>query len=336
MHITKQAALKTYNTFGLDIKASELSICSDVESLVSTIDHLIYNPQPHLVLGGGSNLLFSSDYEGLIIHPTIGGIEVINEDAQNVWIEVGAGVEWDQLVEHCVNNNWFGIENLSYIPGNVGASPVQNIGAYGVEVKDCIESVKGIYLSDSKPFSLNNSDCHFEYRNSIFKKELKNKTVIVSVVFKLQKSGELNLSYGPVKAEFDKKNDASIMALRNTIIEIRKSKLPEPEEYGNAGSFFKNPIIDKATFDALIDKNPSIPSYKLNSDSFKIPAGWLIDQAGWKGKSIGGAAVHKDQALVLINKGNALPSDIIQLSNNIIENIGEKYNIKLEPEVNII
>lgn len=336
MQIIRHAKLKKLNTFGLDIKASELVDCNNIETLVKCIDYLIDKPQPFLILGGGSNLLFSKDYNGLIIHPSLQGIKIIDETSKHVWIEVGAGVNWDDLVDHCVNNKWFGLENLSHIPGNVGASPVQNIGAYGVEVKDCIENVKGIYTDSAKPFSLNNNECQFAYRNSIFKSELKNKTVISSVQFKLRKDGELNLSYGPVKAELEKKSVLDIHHLRQTIIEIRKSKLPEPEEFGNAGSFFKNPIVNRTVLDDLLEKYPDVPSYNIDSERVKIPAGWLIDRAGWKGRSIGGAAVHKDQALVLINKGNAKPSDIIQLSNHIIENIGEKYNIQLEPEVNII
>lgn len=336
LSIKKDTNLKSYNTFGLDVKAKELAICPDLKSVIEIIDNLNTNPRPFLVLGGGSNLLFSKDFEGLLIHPTIEGIEKVDEDSKHVWIEAGAGVEWDNLVDFCVKNNWYGLENLSYIPGNVGASPVQNIGAYGVEVKDSIESVKGIYINNCQPFVMKNKDCQFDYRYSIFKDELKHKTIIVSVVFKLKKQAELNLSYGPVKEQLSKQKEVNLQTLRNTIIDIRKSKLPEPSELGNAGSFFKNPIITKERYENLLIQYSDMPHYKINESSFKIPAGWLIDKAGWKGKSIGGASVHEKQALVLINKNNASSDDIIDLAQSIIHDIKTKFEIKLEPEVNII
>ncbi|MBS2098602.1 UDP-N-acetylmuramate dehydrogenase [Carboxylicivirga linearis] len=334
--IKKNANLKSYNTFGLSVNATELAECSSLDDLIEVINLLNTDPKPYLVIGGGSNLLFSKDFKGLIIHPTIKGIEIIEEDDNHVWIKAGAGEEWDDLVAYCVMNNYYGLENLSYIPGNVGASPVQNIGAYGVEVKDCIEIVNGVFIKDGKLFTMNNVDCKFDYRYSVFKGELKNKVIVSSVVFKLKKSAKLNLSYGPVKEEVMKKGTADLQTLRETIIDIRKSKLPEPSEMGNAGSFFKNPIIQRSKFEELIKVFPQMPHYIISDDLVKIPAGWLIDTSGWKGKSIGGAAVHEKQALVLINKNNALAQDIINLSNTIISDIRNRFQISLEPEVNII
>nr|WP_321410781.1 UDP-N-acetylmuramate dehydrogenase [uncultured Carboxylicivirga sp.] len=336
LSIEKNANLKPYNTFGLDVKANQLAFCPDHESLLEIITYLHKNPTSYLILGGGSNLLFSKDFDGIIIHPTIKGIKVIKEDPKHIWIEAGAGENWDDLVAFCVNNNYYGLENLSYIPGNVGASPVQNIGAYGVEVKDCIEEVNGINIEDGHAFTMNNDECMFDYRYSIFKNELKNKVIITSVIFKLNKAGELNLSYGPVKEELLKKDERDLKTLRDTIIEIRKSKLPEPSELGNAGSFFKNPVVTKNQFDSLLKDFPQIPNYIVSEDLIKIPAGWLIETSGWKGKSFGGAAVHEKQALVLINKNEAKAQDIINLANNIITDIKSRFGITLEPEVNII
>nr|WP_321452344.1 UDP-N-acetylmuramate dehydrogenase [uncultured Carboxylicivirga sp.] len=336
LSIKKNANLKSYNTFGLNVRAKELIECDNTPDLIEAINYLQTNPQPFLIVGGGSNLLFSKDFEGLIIHPTIMGIEIFQEDEKSVYIKAGAGVEWDDLVAFCVKNNYYGLENLSYIPGNVGASPVQNIGAYGVEVKDCIDKVHGIFINDGSSFTMTNAECMFDYRYSIFKNELKNKIIVTSVVFKLIKEAELNLSYGPVKEELSKKDKSDLKTLRETIIEIRKSKLPDPGETGNAGSFFKNPVIQRSRYEALLKKHPNIPHYIISEDLIKIPAGWLIDQSGWKGKSIGGASVHEKQALVLINKNNASAHDIMQLSNAIINDIKNRFQITLEPEVNII
>lgn len=336
IEIKSNIDLKPYNTFGFSAIAKEFINCHNIECLTKALHYIKENNKPYFVIGGGSNVLFSTDYNGVIIHPTFSGIKLINEDDEHVWIEAGAGVVWDDLVEECVNNNWFGIENLSYIPGHVGASPVQNIGAYGVEVKDCIDIVKGIYIDSLETFELKNAECNFGYRQSIFKNELKNKTIITSVVFKLSKIENYNLTYGPVKDQVESKGNVCLRNIRQTITEIRKSKLPEPEELGNAGSFFKNPIIELPLFTALQSKYPNIPSYPINDDLVKVPAGWLIEQAGWKGKSIGDAGVHHQQALVLVNKGSATGKDIINLAQNIIKDVKSKFNITIEPEVNII
>lgn len=334
--ILKNVNLKPYNTFNLEVFASELAICKSKQELIECVDQIITRKQRHMVIGGGSNLLFSSDYEGRLIHPLISGIEILDQDDESVYIEVGAGVEWDLLVQHCVDQNWFGLENLSYIPGKVGASPVQNIGAYGAEVQDCIEFVKGIMLDTAELFIYSKEDCLFDYRQSIFKSQLKNKTLIYSVVFKLSKKETYNLSYGPVKDEISKQGKPSLQLLRNTITNIRKSKLPEPEALGNAGSFFKNPVVDQTIYEAISNSFGPTPSYILDDNKVKIPAAWLIEKAGWKGKSVGQAAVHNKQALVIINKGKAQAQEIIELSRCIINDVHQKFNIILEPEVNII
>ncbi len=328
--------LKTYNTFGFDVTCKSYISCHSNTELQEALTFLKKYPQPYLILGGGSNILFSKNFEGLIIHPLMNKISILKENDAHIWVEADAGVVWDDLVEHCVNNQWYGLENLSYIPGNVGASPVQNIGAYGVEAKDGIESVKGIYIESLEFFELTNEECRFGYRQSKFKNELKNKVIISSVVFKLNKTEEFNLSYGPVKEQVEKSGPITLQSVRSTIIDIRKSKLPEPDELGNAGSFFKNPVIDQQLFTTLQSKYASIPHYPLEGNLVKVPAGWLIEQAGWKGKSINQAAVHNKQALVLVNKGGATGSDIIHLAERIIDDIREQFGISIEPEVNII
>ncbi|MBK3518499.1 UDP-N-acetylmuramate dehydrogenase [Carboxylicivirga marina] len=333
---TDKVNLRTYNTFGIEAKADEFITCNSIDDIKSTLKYLKNNPQPYLILGGGSNILFCKDFEGIIIHPQITDITLLKQDDSNVWLEVGAGVVWDDLVEHCVNNNWYGLENLSYIPGNVGASPVQNIGAYGVEAKDCIESVNGFYIDSTEAFELSNNECRFAYRQSIFKSELKNKTIISSVVFKLNKQESYKLNYGDVKEQVESFGKVTLRSVRQTITNIRKSKLPEPEEMGNAGSFFKNPVIGIELFQEIKGQYPTIPSYPISEQLVKVPAGWLIEQSGWKGKAIGDAAVHSKQALVLINKGNATGNDILKLAHQIIKDVNNQFNITIEPEVNII
>jgi len=332
----KNIDLKPFNTFGFSAKAKEFITCTHIDQITEALNYLKQNPQPYLILGGGSNILFSKDFNGLIIHPQLNNISLLKENNNEVWLEVGAGIEWDKLVEYSVDKNWGGLENLSHIPGHVGASPVQNIGAYGVEAKDCINTVKGIFIDSGEAFELSNSACQFDYRQSIFKSQLKHKTIITSVVFKLNKQPKLNLSYGPVKELIEANGEHSLKAVRQTIIDIRKSKLPEPEEFGNAGSFFKNPIISQPAFNTLQNKFPKVPHYPIDENNIKVPAGWLIEQTGWKGKNIGQAGVHSKQALVLINKGKATGADVIHLANTIIDAVKDQFNICISPEVNII
>ncbi|WP_430809285.1 MULTISPECIES: UDP-N-acetylmuramate dehydrogenase [unclassified Carboxylicivirga] len=328
--------LKSFNTFGFDITAGEYIACHNNTEVAKALAYVQQQNKPFLVLGGGSNILFSQNFEGTIIHPIMNNITKVRENEEYIWLEASAGVVWDDLVAYCVDRNWYGLENLSYIPGNVGASPVQNIGAYGVEVKDCIESVKGYYIADGHPFEMSNADCHFAYRQSIFKGELKNKTLITSVIFKLNKSASFHLSYGPVKEQVQKNGRLTLSNVRNTIIDIRRSKLPEPEELGNAGSFFKNPVINCEAFSTLQEQHGDVPHYPLDNSMVKVPAGWLIEKAGWKGKSMGRAAVHTQQALVLVNKGGATGYEVLHLAQQIIQDVQAMFGISIEPEVNIL
>jgi UDP-N-acetylmuramate dehydrogenase len=288
-------------------------------------------------LGGGSNLLFISDFDGWIIHPNIPGIGQINEDRNHIYIEAGAGEKWDDLVDFSVKYDLGGLENLSNIPGKVGASAIQNIGAYGKEAKESIHLVKGIDLSDGKEILFSNEDCRFGYRDSIFKNELKGKIVVTSIVFRLDKFPEYFLDYGTLKAEAEKLGKINLSTIRQAVINIRGLKLPDPEKLGNAGSFFKNPVVTRDFTDSLRVQYFHIPVYEtLQPDKVKIAAGWLIDQCGWKGFREGDAGVHKDQALVLVNYGKATGTEIYLLSEKIKKSVFEKFGVELEPEVNII
>lgn len=286
-------------------------------------------------IGGGSNLLFTKDYDGLILHSRIGGIEVTAEDSQTVSLRVGAGVVWDDFVACCVEHGWYGAENLSLIPGEVGASAVQNIGAYGVEVKDLITAVETVNVQGyGRVYSV--EECEYAYRSSIFKRP-ENKSVFVTYVrFHLSKEERYTLDYGTIRQELAKYPAPTLPIVRKVIIEIRESKLPDPKVMGNAGSFFMNPIVAKEKLEALQRDYPRIPYYELPDGRVKIPAGWMIDQCGWKGKSLGPAAVHDKQALVLVNRGGAKGSDIVALSDAVRASVRDKFGIDIHPEVNVI
>ncbi|BDW77256.1 UDP-N-acetylenolpyruvoylglucosamine reductase [Bacteroides finegoldii DSM 17565] len=286
-------------------------------------------------IGGGSNLLFTKDYDGLILHSRIGGIEVTAEDSQTVSLRVGAGVVWDDFVACCVEHGWYGAENLSLIPGEVGASAVQNIGAYGVEVKDLITAVETVNVQGyGRVYSV--EECEYAYRSSIFKRP-ENKSVFVTYVrFRLSKEERYTLDYGTIRQELAKYPAPTLPIVRKVIIEIRESKLPDPKVMGNAGSFFMNPIVAKEKLEALQRDYPRIPYYELPDGRVKIPAGWMIDQCGWKGKSLGPAAVHDKQALVLVNRGGAKGSDIVALSDAVRASVRDKFGIDIHPEVNVI
>jgi UDP-N-acetylmuramate dehydrogenase len=329
-------SLRKYNTFQIDVNAAKFIEITKPEELQYFIIHNLNNDSSALVLGGGSNILFTKDYDGLVIKPSIEFVDVLNGQDDEVLIEAGAGVVWDDFVEYCVEHEYYGLENLSLIPGTVGAAPVQNIGAYGAEAGDTIKSVKGFYLETGNEFELDHDECGFGYRKSIFKTKLKGKTVISSVVFRLSKKEKLNLDYGDIKNKLAEYGHTDIHSLRKAIVEIRKSKLPDPVETGNAGSFFKNPEIEESHFNTLKEQYPGIPGYKLASGLFKVPAGWLIDKAGWKGKSMGRAGVNPRQALVLVNLGGAKGTDILDLAAAIEQDINKKFGIRLEKEVNII
>ncbi|WP_075603602.1 UDP-N-acetylmuramate dehydrogenase [Saccharicrinis aurantiacus] len=335
--ITNNISLKEYNTLNISVKTTYFAQPKTSQETIAVLKSDTAKNNSIFILGGGSNVLFKSDFDGLVIHPCISDINILDENEDTIKVEVGAGVEWDSFVEWATNRNLYGIENLSLIPGNIGACPVQNIGAYGVEVKDVITSVQGIYLDSLESFSLSNAACKFDYRNSVFKQELKNKTLITSVCFELRKKGELNLNYGSIQKDVEALGERSLLNARKAIIAVRNSKLPDPKEFGNVGSFFKNPIIDIAIAKDIFKKYPSAPSYEVSESLVKIPAAWLIEQAGWKGKSIGNAAVHKNQALVLINSnGQATGTEILELAGAIVSDVEKKFGISLEKEVNVL
>ena len=327
-------SLLSHNTFGIDVSAARFLEYASVEELQQQIAHGAVTT-PFLHIGGGSNLLFTKDYDGLILHSCIEGIEVTEEDERTVSVRVGAGVVWDDFVAYCVAHGWYGAENLSLIPGEVGAGAVQNIGAYGVEVKDLITAVETVNIQgDQRVYSI--EECGYAYRNSIFKRP-ENKSVFITYVrFRLSKEEYYTLDYGTIRQELGKYPELTLPVVRKVIIDIRESKLPDPKVMGNAGSFFMNPIVSKEKLLALQQEYPQIPYYELADGQVKIPAGWMIDQCGWKGKSLGPAAVHDKQALVLVNRGGAKGSDIIALSDAVRASVREKFGIDIHPEVNFV
>lgn len=290
---------------------------------------------PYLHIGGGSNLLFTKDYPGTVLHSLIGGIEVLSENDEEVLLRVGAGVQWDDFVSYCVEHDWYGVENLSLIPGEVGASAVQNIGAYGVEVKDLITSVETVNIrGEERVYSVD--ECGYAYRKSIFKQPEMKEVFITYVCFRLSKKESYTLDYGSIRQELENYPAVTLPVMRRVIIGIRESKLPDPKVTGNAGSFFMNPIVPRVQFEALQQEYPRIPFYELADGTVKIPAGWMIDQCGWKGKALGPAAVHDKQALVLVNRGGAKGSDVIALSDAVRASVRDKFGIDIHPEVNIV
>jgi len=336
MIIKENISLLSYNTFGIDAKADYFIEYNSVEELQTALKSEIVKSNRLLHIGGGSNLLFMKDFKGVILHSAINFIKKVSEDADTVMLEAGAVVNWDDFVAYTVENGWGGVENLSLIPGEVGASAVQNIGAYGVEVQDVITEVNAVEIKtgESKTFSV--EDCQYGYRESIFKKELKGKYIITSVLFKLQKQPEYKLNYQHLEDEVLKNGDINLQNIRQTIIAVRESKLPDPKIFGNAGSFFMNPVISKAHFNELLAQYPQMPHYFVSETEEKVPAGWLIDQCGWKGKQIGNAGVHDKQALVLVNKGGATGAEIVYLAEQIQASVKTKFGIELHAEVNYI
>lgn len=336
--ILKNHSLLPYNTFGIEAYAAYFSTLHHVEEIKEIIEHQKTIKKPLFILGGGSNILCTQNLDAWVIYNQMKGIKIIQEDEQNIWVKVGAGEVWHEWVLYAIQNGWAGIENLSLIPGTVGAAPMQNIGAYGVEVKDCIEKVCFYDMEQQKMRHLDKNGCHFEYRSSVFKTILKNKIIITSVVFQLSKTPILHLDYGAIRQELERMNieHPSIQDVSNAVIRIRQSKLPDPKLIGNAGSFFKNPIISSSHFLELQAHYPNIPSYPISEKMLKVPAGWLIEQAGWKGYREKDYGVHQNQALVLVNYGSASGQEIFQLSNKIIQSIKNKFSIELEREVNII
>lgn len=335
----ENASLKTYHTFGIDVNARFLEEVDSPDELVALYRLKKFADQPKLILGGGSNVLFTKDFPGLVIVNRTKGMEVLEENDHEVILRIASGEIWHDLVVYCVEQGWGGIENLSLIPGTVGAAPMQNIGAYGIEIKEVLESVDYIDLKDGTMHTLNKEACRFGYRESIFKHELRDKVFITSIVLKLRKQGHiLKMNYGDIRdiLEQNRVNDPQIADISRAVIAIRQSKLPDPALLGNAGSFFKNPEIEKAQFLTLQAKNPLVPNYPMPNGKIKIPAGWLIEQSGWKGKRVGETGSHAKQALVLVNYGHASGNEIRDLAYAIIDDVEAKYGIRLSPEVNLV
>ncbi|MDR3652490.1 MAG: UDP-N-acetylmuramate dehydrogenase [Paludibacter sp.] len=336
MKTALQISLLPYNTFGIDVKTDFFIEYDSIAELQVALQSDIVKQNRILHIGGGSNLLFLKDYKGVVLHSAIKSIEKVREDSDFVYLKVGSGVVWDELVAYCVENDLGGVENLSLIPGEVGASAVQNIGAYGVEVQEAIVEVNTVDVETAVIRTFPNLACCYGYRDSIFKNELKGKYIITSVLFRLDKKPNFRLSYQHLEEEVLKIGNVNLQNVRQTIVAIRESKLPNPKISGNAGSFFMNPVISKKHFVSLQEKYPNIPHYYVSETEEKVPAGWLIEQCGWKGKRIGNAAVHDKQALVLVNKGGASGSEIVYLAEQIQISVNETFGIELKPEVNYI
>jgi UDP-N-acetylmuramate dehydrogenase len=337
MNLQRHFNLQAYNTFGITAYCDYFVEITTVAELLEIINYETLKALPVLILGGGSNLLFTQDFKGLVIKNSIKGIELIKEDEQHVWLKSYSGEVWHHLVQYAIAHNYGGIENLSLIPGQVGAAPMQNIGAYGVEIEGVFDSLEAIDLQNGTTRIFTKSECNFGYRESIFKKEAKGKYCIVSVTFKLNKQPVFNTSYGAIQDTLQQMNVAlSVKTISEAVVQIRTSKLPDPKVLGNAGSFFKNPEIAKEQFLQLQQQYPTIPHYPAADDNIKVPAGWLIEQCGWKGKRVGNTGSHAQQALVLVNYGNATGEEIKNLSQQIQQSVQEKFGIDLTPEVNFV
>lgn len=337
MEIQHNISLKTYNTFGIDAKAKYFCEINSVAELSNALRLTDY-PKKFLI-SGGSNMLITQDIDALVLHINLKGIEIVSEDEDQVLLKVSAGENWHQLILWALDQNYGGLENMSLIPGNTGTAPIQNIGAYGVELKDTFESCEAMHIATQELQTFSNAACQFGYRDSYFKNKGKGQYVITSVNFRLSKKDHiLNTSYGAIETELEKQNikQPKIKDVSNVVIAIRQSKLPDPAELGNSGSFFKNPVVTKQRFEIFSKEHPEAPYYKVADDAYKIPAGWLIEQCGFKGKRVGDAGVHKNQALVLVNYGNASGAEILELAYTIIDRVEEKFDLKITPEVNII
>lgn len=334
--LDKNVDLKPYNTFGISVNAKYFAVFQDVSSLAELLRN--HKNKNITILGGGSNVLFTKEFDGLILRNEIKGNKIVKEDDDFVYVQAGAGENWHEFVLYCIDNNWGGIENLSLIPGSVGASPMQNIGAYGVEIKDVFHELEAFNIETEKLETFSHSQCEFGYRESVFKRALKGKYIITSVTYRLSKNHEINTSYGAINSELEAKGivKPTIKDISNAVIAIRRSKLPDPKKIGNAGSFFKNPVVEKRVVTKIQEKYPEVPFYPVDDDHVKLPAGWLIDTAGWKGKRIKNYGVHSKQALVLVNYDDATGKEIYALSQEILDNIEDKFGVLLEREVNII
>jgi UDP-N-acetylmuramate dehydrogenase len=330
--------LKPYNTLNISAKARYFA---SIES-ESQLEDLLRDPKTEglkiLVLGGGSNMLFTDDFDGLVLHIEIKGRKVIKETDEELWLKIGAGENWHQTVRYCVEKGWGGIENLSLIPGTVGAAPIQNIGAYGVELEEVFEWLEAMDIEGREIRKYEKRHCDFGYRDSIFKGELKGIVIVTNVVLRLSKTPKLNTSYGAIQTELEKRNidNPTIRDISDIIIAIRNSKLPNPDSLGNAGSFFKNPIVKNEVYERIKKEYPEAPGYDMGNNKTKVPAGWLIEEAGWKGKVVGNTGTYKQQALVIVNHGGATGREVLDLAGSIKKSVKEQFSIELVPEVNIV
>lgn len=338
MTIQENISLKPYNTFGIDAKAKYFSSFDTLAWLEEILNSKFQASNSKLILGGGSNILLTKDFDGIVLKNEIKGIEVVSEDDEHVYIKAGAGENWHRFVLYCVNNNYAGVENLSLIPGNVGASPMQNIGAYGVEIKDVFYELEAFHKFDKTTQKFSLKDCGFGYRESVFKNKYKDQFVITGVTYRLSKKPFFNTSYGAINQELERMGikELSIQLISQAVINIRTSKLPNPKEVGNAGSFFKNPVIPNKQFNEIKKAFPNIVAFPSGTDHTKLAAGWLIEQCGWKGYRKDDAGCYPKQALVLVNYGNATGEEIFNLSEQIIRSVKEKFGVALETEVNIL
>ena len=338
MNIRNDYSLLAHNTFGIDARCKTFVEYASEEEACKVAAMQNGKIEPLLIIGGGSNLLLTKDYEGTVVHSAIKGCEVVSETDDEVLLRVGSGEVWDDVVAMCVSRGWHGAENLSLIPGEVGASAVQNIGAYGVEAADLIVKVEAVGIEDGQRVAFQAEDCRYGYRQSRFKQDWKNRYLMTYVTYRLKKTFEPKLDYGNIRAELEKRGIAQSTAqqLRDIIIAIREEKLPDPKVEGNAGSFFMNPIVEREKYEQLLAQYPQMPHYHVDDEHEKIPAGWLIEQCGWKGKSLGKAGVHSRQALVLVNRGGASGLDVVTLCDTIRQDVKHRFDIVIEPEVNII
>ncbi|MEW6468983.1 MAG: UDP-N-acetylmuramate dehydrogenase [Bacteroidota bacterium] len=338
MEIIENCPLRKLNTFGIDAKARFLVDLNSTEEIKELLSTPQFRSMRKMVLGGGSNVLFTRDFDGAILKNNLKGIELIREDSEHWYLKAAAGENWHALVTHCIEQGYAGIENLSLIPGNAGAAPMQNIGAYGVELQEVFEELEALHTGSLETRIFSNADCRFGYRDSIFKREAKDRYIITSVTLRLNKIPKFNISYGAIEKELEAMGigELSIQAISRAVCNIRRSKLPDPSEAGNAGSFFKNPVVTNARFETLKNDHPGIVGYRSSENETKLAAGWLIEHAGWKGYRQGDAGVHPKQALVLVNYGQASGREIMELSQRIAESVKEKFGVELEREVNII
>ncbi len=338
MIIKKDFNLIAYNTFHIDVSCRYFCEVSSTDNIKEVLSDKQFQITNKLILGGGSNILFTRNYNGLVIKNSIQGVEIIREDDEHIYVKASAGEVWHRFVLWCIQNEFAGIENLSLIPGQVGAAPMQNIGAYGVEVKDVFHELEALHISTLEIHKFKLNDCDLGYRESVFKNKFKNQFIILNVTFRLNKKPVFQIKYGDIKATLDEMNvtELNIKAVSDAVIKIRSSKLPNPSVLGNAGSFFKNPIVDENIVEELLTQYPLMPHYNQKGGKIKVPAGWLIEQCGWKGKIVGRTGSHKSQALVLVNYGGASGNEIYQLALEIKHSVKERFGIDIEPEVNLV